>query len=315
MVRTEKLFSINWPVARGGYEWQPDINGEDRLRWDPSNCDWSPVEDTEHVRFANVTPDKEGILAYAKRRGDLWNRDGGATLDAWKDAIRVMKALTRFRHLIRDKRIEELKDVVKMVKGTDRGGRDFSAVRYGFQELGHNHHEITIADSRSPFYSKALAVCWDDYIASARLVLMREVNERLKIYTTVPQLTQTPDGKPVIDFVPDSLLGCLWLQLAQTITGRYRAEPCAGPGCTKIVRIGIADAGKRKAKGTQTVTCGTRCRQNFCRQQTRQAKEIIRAHPTMSTAKLYELLCAKGIAGGSWRGEDWVRRIRGSTSA
>jgi hypothetical protein len=307
--KTESLFSRSWQVAKDGYEWR-----EGRLfANDERGYRKYEIESKEYLAFANVSQNAESILEYANHRGDLHGFDGESTVEDWKRQINDMRTLVRLQQLIRDGKKDEIKaeKIVKMVERETGDGTAYRAVQYLLPALHKGKHaELTIADSL--IHSRPVGPYWNDYLLSAKEALFREVNERLNLFKTVPHLTWTSDHKPIIEFRPDSLLSCLWLQFAQTITGRYAVVPCAGPGCTRTIEIGNREQGRIKVKGTQAVTCGHRCRQKYCRERIRKAQALMREHPKVSDSQMLRMLQAKGIAGGAWRGEAWVRRVRAS---
>jgi hypothetical protein len=92
-----------------------------------------------------------------------------------------------------------------------------------------------------------------DVLLPARCALQQEINSRLAELTTVPRLAWTPDYQQRIVLAPPNLLGAMWLQFAQAVTGQFAVTKCTV--CGQYFQVG---PGGRRADST---TCGSKCRQ------------------------------------------------------
>jgi hypothetical protein len=96
-----------------------------------------------------------------------------------------------------------------------------------------------------------------DLLLPARYHLQKLVNEPL-LDSTAPQLLWSLKGGQSHDlslfFAPKSLLGLIWLQMAETINGNRQFRPCRV--CKNLMLISRETAGNRSSR----LTCSTACR-------------------------------------------------------
>lgn len=247
-------FIFRWTVSDGGYEW---LEGQDgKLRLFPCHTPGLGIRhyapETGLFReFAELNPTRDDIQFFAGRYGDLFDQwdimhtlvrqgrfAGGTSLDRWKIKIEDMRELVRIWDQIQDERLPDLRKII-VRSNTEvcyvRGGTNITLARKG--EL-------------SRFGAK-------DVLLPARYALQLEINKRLSDTETptlvVPRLTWTPDNHQRITFQPCNLLAAMWLQFAQTTTGEYRIQQCAG--CHKYFPVGPG------AKRGHATTCSNTCRQ------------------------------------------------------
>jgi hypothetical protein len=310
--RAENMLPMYWSVSKNGYEWVGDRlcarSGPTQIR--PYRMYPVHAEAEVFVKLAELDePTPEDVLGFASAWGTLGGRNGD-TLDKWQRASKELRTLITFRDDIRHKRIDKLKTVVEMRTHRHDDGRMVQSIQCNFSELdltGSSGRVIASCEGRDKAWFQ---IAWNNYLISASEYLRLEVNKRLDAYPVTPKISWAVGRKPCMEFVPQNLLAILWLQFAQTITGSQTRIPCAGPDCPEWVYIGEKPAGRRRSKGKQAVTCGPRCRQNYCREQIHKAEALIREYPKKPESEMFRLLQAKGIAGGPWRGIDWVRWIR-----
>ena len=72
-------------------------------------------------------------------------------------------------------------------------------------------------------------------------------------------------------FVPTNLISCLWVQLAQAVTGEFRFTRCKGPDCGKLILISARDRGGRSKRRE---TCSNRCRIALYTQRIQRAEQL-----------------------------------------
>jgi hypothetical protein len=89
----------------------------------------------------------------------------------------------------------------------------------------------------------------------ARIYLQEVVNRKLKKFVDPRLLWESPDrNKLVFYIVPDTLIGCLWLQLATALAEFRKFRLCEG--CRKPMLIAPEGSGYRSNRKT----CSNACR-------------------------------------------------------
>jgi hypothetical protein len=96
-------------------------------------------------------------------------------------------------------------------------------------------------------------------LRNARLGFWSHMNTRLTEHSTSPQLFLTKNEDWQLAFEPADLLGAMWLQFAQVVSGNYQIRVCRG--CGRPFQVG-AGANRR----ADAITCKDSCRQKAHRQ-------------------------------------------------
>jgi hypothetical protein len=264
-------------VEEEGYEWtKARADSEPRLigRGDfQSRTIVGKLPRGVFLEFADLSPTQESIQKFAARYGNLFDRHdvidteelrgrilGGSTFKKWKEAIDDMGCLVRLWEAIKKQNKKELR---KAITWNSKG------VRYTIQNRG---VWLTHAFSPDPIKFKP-----GDPIMPARYALQAELNRRIADpeNVTVPRLVWTREDKGAGDeekyqrivFTPPSLLAAMWLQFAQTLTGKSELKVCKG-----CKRHFLAGPGGRRANAE---TCRDACRQLKYR---RRKQKSIRPH-------------------------------------
>jgi hypothetical protein len=252
-------FILRETVSEAGYEWLKGVDGKPRLvplrvpGFGYRRCEPHPGLFRE---FAKLSPTKDSIQGFAGQYGDLFNRyaleqdaardDGtvehGASLGTWTKEIGDMRVLVGLWDDIQHRRIAALKTLVKWT------ARDVSYVI----DTPRRRANVTLAHADIPG-SGFSRFSRKDVVLPARCALQMEINKRIAEEPTVPRLAWTPDSRQRLIFVPPNLLGAMWLQFAQAVTGELELYPC--DACGKFFQRG---PGGRRADAT---TCSDACRQ------------------------------------------------------
>ena len=259
-IRTDP-FIFRGKVCEAGYEWIKDAEGKPRLvsRHVPGTG-FRPYEPPTGLfrDFVKLSPTRDAIQEFARQHGDLFSRyesrqravrsDGtvghGATLGTWTQEIGDMRTLVDLWGWIQDRRIPELK---KIIKWTD------DDVSYTIKTPRYDTRDVTLAHAQltgSGFFSHFSP---SDVLLPARCALQQEINSRIAEQPPTPRLAWTPEYKQRIIFTPPNLLSAMWLQFAQSVTGELQLQVCAV--CGKHYQIG---PGGRRADST---TCSDACKQ------------------------------------------------------
>jgi hypothetical protein len=246
-------------IGRGGFERRPPVR--DRL---PSGL---------FLEFANLEPNRDAILRFANRYGDLFDSysledvvmkegrmQGGATLKRWKGEIGDMHALVRIWEAIEKRNERELKKIITW---------DAKGVRYSIKTTKQEQH-TRLAHSDDPENRLARFERGDTFLP-AQYALQAEINRRIAApqNLTVPRLVWTHEwtdertrkrtGREEreryqrIIFTPSNLLAALWIQFAESLAKGYQLKLCQGCGGHFL-----SGPGARRA---DAMTCRDACRQ------------------------------------------------------
>ena len=117
-----------------------------------------------------------------------------------------------------------------------------------------------------------------DCLMPAKYFLQRIVNEHLKGMTSPRLLWNVRRGRPhdlALFFVPENLLGVMWLQLAEAINGNRRYKRC--PGCRTWIVISHESIGSRSGRST----CSNACRMKLYYGRKLEARQLQQAGLTL----------------------------------
>ena len=104
----------------------------------------------------------------------------------------------------------------------------------------------------------------------------------------VPHVEWVPrgpdDGRFRLLFRPTSLIGCLWLQAATTLSEQKGFRQCLGAGCAKVIELSLDREGKR----ADAQFCSTACRSRDYRRRRKEARAL--AFRGLTPAKIAQKL-------------------------
>jgi hypothetical protein len=230
--------------------------------------------------FASVEPSPEGILEFARRYGNLtsvcpilvWEEEVLAmrrALCVW-DLLRKNESSTLLRHFRWRKVTDELLGGVpkNVFRPDDFGGplNEFSRRFHRDFVLVFDSHPDTIAGRRPPYPDRrALELVswsefpqgdgnseWDrllnqpDAMAFARAYLRQVITYHFNRFVESRLLWSGTETPRRVQWTR-TLLGALWLQFEQAITGRKEYRPCQLTGCGRWIEISLT-AGRRTRK-------------------------------------------------------------------
>lgn len=267
---TRDLFVFPWVVAPGGYEIKqarPTMNPSRRIsphliypHAPIERKEYTPLRDETglFLEFANTPPTAEGILAFSNQFGPLGGSavngvvvsngsrvDMGEAISIWTDQIDNMRRVVNVWNEVKAGR-GKLDEFIQWRK-------------HGVFYID-SRSQIVIASNnkkneRLEFYKK------NDLYAPARDFLQDEVNKGLQGRISPRLLWDSIHRSLRIHFVPDSLLGCLWLQCAQAIEGKKEYRKC--DVCEKPFEV------KASERGQERTHCSNACKQRAYRKRAR----------------------------------------------
>jgi hypothetical protein len=146
-------------------------------------------------------PDKPGSLMSAHGE-EYW---------AWKKEIAAMRDAVALYKAVRDSDRATLKKLINWEKGAVKYISDFD-------------YELIASETIHP---ERLQRFGDPYIGPALYRLQVTINQKLKISSTSARLIWNRDKQTLeLHLIPTSLLGCLWLQLANAVAGSKEFRQC-----------------------------------------------------------------------------------------
>jgi len=112
--------------------------------------------------------------------------------------------------------------------------------------------------------------------------LLGEVNDRLDKYPRSRIFYEKPltarDAQFSIRSMPRNLLGALWVQIAEVLSGWYLPKKCPGPGCPKWIEI---SRDEKIGRTKRSAFCSDVCRVLTHRLRVTRAKEMRAAGKTL----------------------------------
>jgi hypothetical protein len=292
-----EVFSFLWPVPMNGHKWiQARVHGdeEDGPQWvlteglaigDNYNARfYAPLKAKEYAglfrTFANLRyEDRDAILDFANRFGQLGIRTlidtvierdgkrlmsgGGETWQDWMHQIVEMRLAVAIWDMIEAR---DLSGLSRHVQWTERGWC------YDSLDLSHDS-----SGKAMPPGSPVRRLTWippvldlfkpDDVLMPASFLVQRWINDYLK--QASPQLRYDLDrGKRVLQIIPDSLLGAMWLQFAQAIDGNRKHRACKE--CGRWFEISTEETGLR----VNRVFCSDPCKSRDYRRRKQMAQQL-----------------------------------------
>jgi hypothetical protein len=286
------------PVAGFRWVWAVPIKGRQgwpkggKPRWylvanEREQRFYNPSEQPDLFRvFAGTEPDRDHIRDFAMRYGPLGlrgpntkidvvggsNRDRqimvGESLESWANIINMMKELIHLWNLCEQNATKKL---ARFIRWSDDGSFvDYTGQPVGKTALQDGRLPVRITGRAhiSPTGSAATVLQVErltpnDVLLPALFLLQTEVNRNLESGATA-HLVWDLDGTLRVHNRPTSLLGMLWLQFAEAISGRMVYHSC--PTCLRWVRLtpGVA--------GPSRVYCSNACKMKALRWRQEEAR-------------------------------------------
>jgi Putative ATPase subunit of terminase (gpP-like) len=288
-----EAFTLAWhrPKRSGGsgYEWAESRHGG---RDEGGRLVLVPKPDAEEEVYwplignpafyqilAKTPPTPEGILGFANRYGRLGltrlyqsTVDGrtGELLDLWQNVIRWLGNALGLWHMAHENDRRGLEEVIWWIDEStvvnvhrdDRKGW-LEAV----QGLGKDYRYEDIrrmAGVPEPYLSQIKP---GEVIRPARLQLFNVINHSLRQGVVSPQLLWDPErDREELKDVPSSLLGAIYLQLAEAVFGKAPPRPC--PVCGRWFDV------SPKKNRADRVTCSRTCRTQAYRRRRYRARDL-----------------------------------------
>jgi hypothetical protein len=275
-------FQFVWRRSEHGYEWRTGrftmmgAGGKPEEREGPA---LAPVGDFERpyvpspdlfLEFASVDPDQEGrILAFANGYGQLGDssrwlfpkppRKGvkttgvdGELRSHWQEHLHKMKAAVSLWEALRRQDTKLLSQCIQW-RGAERVDYEWPPSSDFSTPWG--THATIASKQTNPHLLGRLRP--GDVQMPARMYLQEVVNKSLDKLVAPRLLWTPPDRKKMgLFIVPGSLIGCLWLQLANAIAEFRTFRTCEG--CGKPILVAPEGSGSRSNKRTCSDACRVR---------------------------------------------------------
>ena len=294
---SSELFQFLWPVPMGGFQWHdgelatdaenhlvpPGTGRKTRVLVDnPARSIYSRRDDPlrDHPAlfrtFAALPGTEESIVQFADEFGNLGKgylasiRPGGEfvgttgeTIDDWRESIRQMKEAVCLWELIHSGDRKGLQKVIQWMK--DPQGRAAVVFVPDKDLLEGASPQLTVIASSTSFQEWMTKFIPSDPFLPATAYLLRLINAQIEGEVLVRLRYDLDQGEAVLRMVPQTLLGCLWLELANAISGDKSQRQC--PGCGRWFEI--------QAHGSRSDKqfCSQACRNRIYRQRMAKARQ------------------------------------------
>lgn len=275
---SDPFLSFEGVRAVGGYQWvethrlnePPGTPREWFLTDQPSTRPGQPYElfhdaPAAFQEFGATPLDRDGILSFAERYGNLGGRSNQASLDMpgmhpvwgvsweqWQSEIKAMRLAVALWGAIQATREGDTNALRSIIRWPEKDRVEFSSP--AADDLSAGTVQKVIA---SPvIYPERLA--WlrpGDLLAPALQEIQRAVNLRLDWGTATQLAWDERRADLRIRLVPDGLHSALWMQLAHAITANKVFRRCAQCGTWFAVHPGGRDTGR-----TSRQFCSESCR-------------------------------------------------------
>jgi hypothetical protein len=286
----DDVTQFTWHVAEDGYRWvetpvHKGVEGQASLldagkektapQWgltdEPSSVAYTHYQPLEsetglYRRFIEIDPlDRDSILAFAHQYGmlglSLLAADrtlGGGKLtyveteETWKREIRQMQHTVSVGDMFRDKNVSGLSQVL----------HELGPGRWQYKPVHDGQERIeNIAPVDDLFVP-------GNIIIPAGFLVQRWINQKLASSSSPQVLYDVAAGRRVIRIMPRSLIGAMWLQLAQTIDGSRYHKPCKE--CSRWFEVSTESTGKR----INREFCSDACKSKNYRRRKAEALEL-----------------------------------------
>lgn len=259
--RPDAVFGFRWGVAEKGYRWvkarflelpssraysaRPDwlLTVGGRGKWNT----YLPLQDHPALfqEFKALEPNRETILAFASRYGFLGHsvvfsvgRHLGERWTFWRAEITAMREAVALWNLVRAKK------------------KNTAELSRFFRWEGDHHDHLVYRDPERPgryriltspqVEPELLAQCRKgDGVWPATVYVQWLINEHL-VDRVSPRLLRDLKARRLgLYFVPRTLLGAMWLQLARAVDGNKEYRRCQRDGCEKLFEVSLDGTGSR----------------------------------------------------------------------
>jgi hypothetical protein len=297
---TEERLQFDWRVASKGYRWisaasqgSPAKSPRQALvPVEPESAAEStapslPPEPALFRAFAEVMPDKEHILAFANRHGDLGTGGEfiptkradspsgsplqGTLLTVWQNQIADMQRLTGLWDLLQNEDRERLALYVRWKQAKDGMAVVFDShptAGKGTPPLGFHRARAVIASSDTrPELLETFPV--DDPVLPGWVYLQREIDLHLHHVADEIPTRMVWNGKrnrPALGLVAPTLLAAVWLQFADAVSNDRTYSRCRE--CGKWFEV-APDAAR-----THRRFCSNGCRSKAYRQRQDRSRQL-----------------------------------------
>lgn len=286
----QEVFDFAWQVATGGYQWvqteaAPAPFGTEEKGWFLTACTppftarrYAPLQQypTLFRTFIETPPMQEGILAFANRYGMLGgnisthiilpNKKGaqGELLKDWQEELSYLKRAVTLWDMVEAGNVEGLARHIIWKETEDKEKKEkLVSVSYdSHPELpldqappgeGEWHISASIATSREPELLSRFQP--GDVGQPALYYVQKVVNDHLTGRLSPRLLWNQERTQLGLYMAPNGLIGALWLQFAQAISGNKRYHQCEYCGtwfevsleASRPTRVYCSDACRFKA--------------------------------------------------------------------
>jgi len=211
--------------------------------------------------FATVKPTLEGILAFASNYGNLKDHCGLqewlTEIEAMRQAVSVWKYLNKF---------DEEKVTLRRHFQWKKGYRDEMLVVYDSHPESPEFHPVHVIASETSADGLWEELKNNNVFVAASCYLMQAINKHMNA-NAISVLVWSKETKTLNRvFVPKNLLGALWLQFEDAVTGNRKYRECLE--CHQWFPVS-RDAGR-----SDKTYCGNACRSKAYRQRQGRAREM-----------------------------------------
>jgi endogenous inhibitor of DNA gyrase (YacG/DUF329 family) len=271
--------SLLWTVSLEGYEWREDqvknkmLVSITRQRLD-SRIYKPQREQGLHLRFAELEHTENDFRGFANQYGLLKvglgkegkkpsNDEVHESWGTWHQAHDELRSAVTLSNWINEK-------VIARYLTTGRGPWESAETSPGGTVW-------QLANPLDPTkWGGTYFLRESDPEAAATVILLKWINSGLDEATRFRVAWNPTRGKHVLRVMPQSLFGCMWLQMARAFTGEVKYEACRV--CGKFLEIG------QDAFIVTRVFCSPACKQRDHRKWVKQAKGL--AANGMSISKI-----------------------------
>lgn len=298
------LFDLNWAVCNEGYAWV-EWRGLNSPRDQPSEwvlvpnsssniSTYRPLrEETGLFRsFAQTDLTREAMLKFATAHGSLGGRAKGAVGEdfwVWREEIHAMRRLVELWDWAQEGNTQDLSRVFEW-KGEElayhgprvSGRSEWRFEREDLDPAGDAADEYRQSGWRErgmeapadlppiPYRLPSDLFRPGDVIVPARQYVQSAVDAKIRVSVS-PRLTWRADqDRARLQFLPDSLLGALWLQFALAVSGEKAYRYCARSGCRTPFEV------SPEAARTNRAFCSDACRYKAYRERQEEARRLHR---------------------------------------
>jgi hypothetical protein len=179
--------------------------------------------------FARVETSTEAIAAFANRYGLLWHSMVGVPFAEWEYEIMTMRLLIGIWDAVIHKDTDVFADCFEKMPG---GYRYCYADTLAYRRYGSKTPsiEISVSGGRGTLLQVAR-----EFVIAAVNVRLRELEGYFELRTKQLKTKHNPTAGPVLGWQPNNLLGAMWLQFAESISGLKRYHQCEA--CQRYIEL------------------------------------------------------------------------------